>query len=201
MREAPLHRALRRATQDLTAVGAEFALVGGIAISTRTEPRFTRDIDLAIRVDDDSAAEALVVELGYAVVATAEHRALRRLATARLRAPGGADAPIVDLLFASSSIEPEVVAAAERLRLSASLEVPVARVGHLLAMKVLAVKPARPQDASDILALLRVAQEADLELARTSLELIERRGASRDKDLAGVLAHYLAIQPGDDTDG
>jgi hypothetical protein len=127
MREAPLHRALRRATQELTAVGAEFALVGGIAISTRTEPRFTRDIDLAIRVDDDSAAEALVADLGYAVVATAEHRALRRLATARLRAPGGAGAPIVDLLFASSSIEPEVVAAAERLRLSASLEVPVAR--------------------------------------------------------------------------
>ena len=39
-----------------------WALVGGLADSIRVEPRFTRDIDLAVSVADDEAAEAVVAD-------------------------------------------------------------------------------------------------------------------------------------------
>lgn len=57
-------------------------------MSARCEPRFTRDIDLAIAVDDDRGAEALVRSMlaaGYAVVAQVEQLDTGRLATARVK--------------------------------------------------------------------------------------------------------------------
>lgn len=39
---------------------ARFAIVGGLAVSVRTEPRFTRDADVCVAVDDDREAEDLV---------------------------------------------------------------------------------------------------------------------------------------------
>jgi predicted nucleotidyltransferase len=61
---------------------------------------------------------------------------------------------IVDLLFASSGVEPEIAARAEALALLEDLVVPVARTGDLLALKLLARDDAsRPQDAVDLSAL------------------------------------------------
>ncbi len=42
------------ALRELHAQKMEAALVGGVAVSVRTEPRFTRDVDLAVAVPDDS---------------------------------------------------------------------------------------------------------------------------------------------------
>jgi hypothetical protein len=89
-----------------------FALIGGFAVSARSEPRFTRDVDLAVSVADDAQAEATVRRLvtdGHELVATVEQEAVGRLATARFRLVGG---DLLDLLFASSGIETEIVAAA-----------------------------------------------------------------------------------------
>ena len=41
--------ALREVTGHLGKAGVRFALVGGLAVSARTEPRFTRDADLQSR--------------------------------------------------------------------------------------------------------------------------------------------------------
>jgi len=54
---------------------------------------------------------------------------------------------IVDLLFASSGIENEVVASADRLEVLPQLMVPVATTAHLIALKVLA---GRNQDLTDL---------------------------------------------------
>lgn len=40
-----------------------WALIGGWAAGLRAEPRFTRDVDLAIAVSDDAAAEAMTRRL------------------------------------------------------------------------------------------------------------------------------------------
>lgn len=53
----PLLEALRAIARDLDREGARWALVGGLAVSARTEPRFTRDLDVAVAVPDDGAAE------------------------------------------------------------------------------------------------------------------------------------------------
>ena len=58
-----LELALATAAKDIAAEGKKFALVGGLAISVRAEVRFTRDVDLAVAVDDDAEAEALVYSL------------------------------------------------------------------------------------------------------------------------------------------
>ena len=60
-------------------------------MSVRSEPRLTRDADLAVRVPDDRDAETLVLALqgrGWRVVTAIEQDAARRLATVRL-APAG----------------------------------------------------------------------------------------------------------------
>lgn len=41
-----------------------WALVGGLAISARIEPRFTRDLDIAIAVENDARAEEVGVPGG-----------------------------------------------------------------------------------------------------------------------------------------
>ncbi len=56
-----------------------FALVGGLAVSVRSEVRFTRDVDLALDVATDAEMKSLVRDLsarGYRAVAVVEHEAI-----------------------------------------------------------------------------------------------------------------------------
>lgn len=65
-----LELALRRVALDLGKRDVRWALAGGFAVSARSEPRFTRDVDVAVAVADDAAAESLVHSLlseGYRV--------------------------------------------------------------------------------------------------------------------------------------
>ncbi|RMH20366.1 MAG: hypothetical protein D6696_08370 [Acidobacteria bacterium] len=190
-----LERALVRLAGDLNALGARWALIGGLAVSVRAEPRTTRDVDVAIAVASEREAEDLVRGLrarGYRLLPFHFERRDDRLATVRMIAPGeGDEGVVVDLLFGSAGIEEEIVAAAEVLELSPGA-VPVAAVGHLLALKVLAENDNRPFDRSDIRALLKVAGPQDVELARRSLELMERRGHGRGKHLLARFDSFLA---------
>lgn len=163
----------------------------------RTEPRFTRDVDLVIAVSDDQGAEQAVHSLqrrGYHVRPLVEQDAAGRLATARLVPPGEREAGVVlDVLFASSGIEPEIAAVAEVLEILPGLRVPVASVGHLLALKLLSRDDrTRPQDRVDLVALLRVATPAELEEARHSVALIHARGFQRGRDLSRDLEQLVA---------
>ena len=192
-----IERALRQIVADLERSPHAFALIGGFAISARTQPRFTRDVDLVVSVADDRAAEALLGDLarrGYGLVASVEQVAVERLATARLASPvAPGDELIVDLLFASSGVEPEIAARAEALALLEDLVVPVARTGDLLALKLLARDDAsRPQDAVDLRALREVATADDLALARETAQLITARGFARGRDLVAALDALLA---------
>jgi hypothetical protein len=73
---------------------------------------------------------------------------------------------------------------------------PVATIGHLLAMKVLADREGRENDAGDIYRLLDVADEEEIRLARESLELITERGFNRGKDLQAEFDRFLAAREG-----
>lgn len=46
----PIESALRRAAADLDALKVRWALIGGLAISVRSVPRFTKDLDFAVAV-------------------------------------------------------------------------------------------------------------------------------------------------------
>jgi hypothetical protein len=172
-----------------------WALVRGLAVSARTEPRFTRDIDLVVAVEGDPDAERLVHDLqsrGYRLQAIVEQQAVARLATARL-VPGAEDGGVVvDVLFASSGIEAEIVAKAENLAIGPGLRVPVATIGHLVALKLLSRDDeVRPLDRADLVALVRAATPVDLEQARTAVALIQRWGFQPDRDLPVELERLL----------
>lgn len=180
-----LETLLRHISTELEDVRVGFALVGGLAVSARSEPRFTRDADIAVAVANDAEAERLVRILQgrrYSVVTLVEQDAVGRLATVRLAR--ASESAVLDLLFASSGIEPEVVAAAESIELLRDLRVRVATTAHLIALKVLSRDDlARPQDLVDLRALLRVASASDLERASAAVALISERGYHRGRDL------------------
>jgi len=187
--------ALRQTADLLDARHQPWALVGGLAVSIRVEPRFTRDIDLAVAVVDDAAAESLVADLvaaGFVLKLSLEQQALGRLAAVRLIPPGEPEEGIViDLLFTSSGIEPEICRDAERLEIAPGLTVPVAQAGHLVAMKLLALGPNRPQDGVDLHALVLQLTDEDRKRAVGAVALIDARGASRGKALGAELDRWL----------
>jgi predicted nucleotidyltransferase len=192
-----LEAALRRVASDLGQDGHHWALVGGFAVSARAEPRFTRDIDVAVAVRDDAESEALarsLITAGYRALGSVEQDDAGRLAIARLACPVGDAGDIaVDLLFASSGIEPELVRAAEVIEIVPGLSLPIATTGHLIALKLLARDDqARPQDLSDLRALRSVATDEDLTTAREAVQLIMNRGFSRGRDLVAALRAFAA---------
>lgn len=176
---------------DLARADAACALVGGLAVSIRTEPRFTRDADLVVAVAGDAEAEALIRRLrgdGYDVTALIEQDAVDRLATVRLRPDADPGAPIVDLLFASSGIESEIVREAESVEVLPGLPIRVARTGHLIALKLLSRDDVqRPQDIIDLRALLKSATPDEIARAREAAEAITSRGYHRGRNLSADL--------------
>lgn len=185
-----LERALRLLVRDLEAQGAPYALVGGLAVSARAEPRLTRDADVVISTSDDHETQAVIRDLaarGYDVGAILEHEPSGRIASVRMSHPEREEV-VLDLLFASSGIESEIARQAETLEVLPGMRIPVARTGHLVAMKLLASdERRRPADADDIRALLAVASPSDIEDARAAVEMITDRGFNRGRDLARAL--------------
>ncbi len=191
-----LQPALLRLQVDLRHLGLRWAVVGGLAVSLRGEPRTTHDLDINVVVASDDQAESVVrgfMSRGYLFQWAREHEDLNRLMIVRLMA-GGSKAPgvDVDLMFASSGIEDEVVAAAETLEILPGVFAPVATTAHLLALKTLA---GRTKDVTDFATLVQHASERDLSDAREALELISRRGFDRGKDLQADFARLWERAP------
>jgi predicted nucleotidyltransferase len=183
--------ALATVCRALEQQGRRFALVGGLAVSIRAEARFTRDVDLVVAVADDADAESLVLvmsQAGYRSVASVEQEVHRRLATVRMRSHEGV---AVDLLFASSGIEREIVERAESITLPDVGPLRVARAEDLLAMKILSMSSKRLQDRLDAQNLLRFQASIDLDDVRENLRRIAARGYHRNRDLLSLLDELL----------
>jgi hypothetical protein len=190
---------LRQLARFFSEAQRRWALVGGLAVSVRAKPRFTNDVDVAVAVETDQEAEALIYELtrqGFRVLVCLEQEGVSRLSTVRLLTPGqDEDGLVVDLLFASSGIEPELAEAATELEVLPGVFVPVATLGDLLALKILAMDDTtRPQDRIDILGLLEQADEQEMARALDSIALITARGFNRGKNLSERLQPFLAMR-------
>lgn len=188
---------LRAAAEHLKAIDKPWALIGGLAVSVRAEPRLTRDVDIVVAIGSDPEAEALIFALqqkGYVLRTLLEQTSVGRLATARLRSSASEqdqNTVMLDLLFASSGIEAEIAAAADSLEVLPGLVVPVATRAHLIALKLLARNDrTRPQDADDIRALLRSATPEELADVQPAIDLIAERGFHRGRDLRTELDEF-----------
>jgi hypothetical protein len=191
MAEPAPELALAAICRELVRLGRRFALVEGLAVSVRAEVRFTRDVDIAVSVADDSDAESRTYELrlaGYTAVASVEHESRHRLSTVRLMSPSGVK---VDLLFASSGIEAEIVDRATPIDFDGADSVPVANAEELLAMKILSMTDTRLQDRIDAQHLLQFTPNLDISRVREHLARITDRGYASEQGLEAKLAAVL----------
>ncbi len=190
--ESRLVQALRESLNDLKKSGTQSALIGGLAVSVHTEPQFTRDVDIAVSVTNDDQAKQIIhplMQLQYTIATSIEQKRVGRLACVRLQKNSSL---LMDLLFASSGIEPEIVDQAETLEILPDIQVPIANIGHLIALKILSNNKHRPQDELDLKKLIEVANSAELIRAETGLALITSRGYHRDRNLQDLLRQRIA---------
>jgi hypothetical protein len=102
----------------------------------------------------------------------------------------------LDILVAACGIEKEIVAGATTIEILPGLSLPVASIGHLIAMKVLSQNRFdRLQDRVDLMALLRGATDRDRNTVERSLREIMRRGLADGRDLLIELRDIEAGKP------
>jgi Nucleotidyl transferase AbiEii toxin, Type IV TA system len=189
-------RTLGRVGRDLDRLKVPWALIGGIAVSTRGAPRFTNDIDAAVVIADDGNRELLVTKLvsdGYRVEALLEDKDSGELNTVRLWCPSVSGTQfLLDVMFATTGIEAEAVAAAARVNVTPRIVLPVATVQHLIAMKVLSSgAPGRSRDEDDLQRMIENATSKELAEAQNALGLMTERGRNRGKNLEAEFQNYL----------
>lgn len=181
---------------ELDSLAQSWAIIGGLAVSVHADPRFTRDIDIVIAIKNDFESEQLVYQLqqrNFQVITIIEQEAKGRLATVRLTSTRSDSNNIfVDLLFASSGIEAEIVQAAIMIEVLPGQLAPIASVGHLIALKLLSRDDDRPQDSIDLVTLLRISTDEDIEIARESVRTIMQRGFNRGRSLEEHLQELIA---------
>jgi|LauGreDrversion4_2_1035121.scaffolds.fasta_scaffold03109_14 predicted nucleotidyltransferase len=183
---------LRRVTNDLHQSGVAWCLVGGLGTSVYVEPRTTKDIDIVVSVPDEAQGDNLkdlLLTKGYTSPQILMHTTPTRRMGWRVFIPPSREASIpLDILVSACGIENEIVASSTAIEILPGLSLPVASLGHLIAMKVLSQNPfERLQDRVDLLALLRNATEQDRAVVERSLEDIANRGFSGGRNLVAEL--------------
>ena len=183
---------LRRVTNDLHQTGVAWCLVGGLGTSVYAEPRTTKDIDVVVSVPNEQQADNLkdlLLTKGYANPQLLMHTTPTRRMGWRVFIPPSREASIpLDILVTACGIEKNIVASATTIEILPGLSLPVASLGHLIAMKVLSQNSFdRLQDRVDLLALLRNATEQDRIVVERSLKEIVDRGFASGRNLVEEL--------------
>ena len=175
-------------------------------MSARVEPRFTEGVDLVTSVDGDGAADRVSAHLmrrGYRLIKLLLRDDAHRVATLRLQPPVpegvdvvAAELPILDCIFATCGIEPEIVAEATETEVLTGVRVKTASIAHLVVMKLLSECPERDKDRRDLRHLLKLARPHDLRDVERLIRLVKTRGFSRGKDLRAVLQRFVGESSG-----
>lgn len=179
--EPRLHTTLADALAMLTARGIPAAVIDGLAVSLRGQPRMTVDVDIVAIAEVDRAL-ALVAELAatpFEPLFPGVEEVVSRscILPIRHRATGVR----VDLALGLSGFERQAVARATPVDVG-GVTVPVVAAIDLLVMKALA---GRPQDEADLRTII-TAQGDSLDWA-ACLELARQLGAAIDVDIVGRL--------------
>ena len=176
----------------LRELNARFAVIGGLAVSVRTEPRFTKDADFLVAVANDAESERIgqaMIRHGFTLAALFERTDIARIATMRFML---ADV-YVDLLTGVCGAEAEIVADASEVTILEGRRCAVASVGALIGLKALACcNRKKPDDQADLQRLLAVASGADITAAFAFVGLMESRNAPGASRLRAILAEAMA---------
>ncbi|MBX3275002.1 MAG: hypothetical protein KF729_32355 [Sandaracinaceae bacterium] len=132
--------------------GVDWMIVGGLAVGAWTEPRGTKDCDLAIAVPADTGAFERALERAGLRVARGDLTHAARGGSVRLQYARDAEPPLaIDLLCAGTEFEREALARRRRIEVLGVRSYVVAP-DDLVVYKLIA---GRPQDVADVDRLLR----------------------------------------------
>lgn len=156
-----LGRQIAEAAATMDAIGARFALIGGLALASHKVVRATQDVDLLVEAEKADAIEAELLRLGY--------RCAHRSTDAGNYVRGHER---LDLLYAHRPVAMRLLEGAPLLQTGLG-EFRVVRAEGLIGFKLqaLANDPRRTRDLEDIRALLRA--------NRAALDMQEVRGYFR----------------------
>ena len=166
-----LGKQIAEAAAALNAIGARFALIGGLALASHKVVRATQDVDLLTEAEKADKIDAELARLGY--------RCLHRSADAGNYARGDER---LDLLYASRPVARRLLADAAKLQ-TALGDLRVVSAEGLIGFKLqgLVNDPRRTQDLEDIRALLRANRASlDMEQVRGYFRLFERESLLDD---------------------
>lgn len=166
-----IRRTLTDTARFLEEHSVSFAVIGGIAVSVRGEPRFTADVDAVVGLELTGALALLEATEGSPftplfpdaedVVRTSLILPLRHRQT-RIK---------VDLAIGLTGFERQLIGRAEETDIG-NVRVPIATAEDLLLMKVLASRPRDTEDAERI--VLRQGRRLDWDyVLKTARELEE----------------------------
>jgi hypothetical protein len=159
--ERLLERALEALSRGLTATGAPWMIIGGIAVIARGVRRFTTDIDAAVRGDAISVARLVKVLAAHRIVpriAGAQAFARENLVLLMRHEPTGVD---LDVSLAWSAFEFDALDASTSTAFG-RVTVPMSTPADLIVFKAIAGRPRDLEDAAALLALY-----PDIDLAHT----------------------------------
>jgi hypothetical protein len=187
---------LRRLSNDLNLSGVKWCLVGGLGTSVYAEPRTTKDIDIAVvvRSDDDfEVLKSFLASRGYHSASALMHTEPTYKMGWRLLMPTSKGEDIaVDLLHRACGVEEQIVDQAVTLEILPKVFLPVASIGHLIAMKIVSHNDiTRMQDQIDLRALIAVAHPGDIASAKSALVEISRGEGFAGRDFVRELASLL----------
>lgn len=140
-----LGRQISQVTGVLNAIGAPYALIGGLALAPYNVVRATQDVDLLVGLDRADAIEAELIKLGY-------HRLHRSLDAGNYQR----NDERVDFLYASRPIALRLLAGAVEITTSLGTLRVISKEG-LIGFKLQGFinDPKRTRDLEDIRSLLR----------------------------------------------
>lgn len=235
-----LERSYARLGQAFDGLDMPWALAGSLAVSARLEPAYMTHAGVVLHVSDEELAHRTLdrlQETGLHLLSVTEQMSVKNwdhehgrpadpanieiephpngvVAGARLVDDTGDRDLELDLVFAASGIEPEIIAAADRLEILPGQPFAVARTGHLIALTLLSYsETGRPplaanfasmdeysseqayegiREHADLNALTGAAREEDWRLAWEAVDLMATRSATRSRDLRAAMAAFLA---------
>ena len=142
--------ALKRVTAHLSAEGAPWAVIGGLALAAHGAGRLTHDLDIATDRTAQSGLVAHLESLGYETLHVSEGYSNHAHADPSMGR--------IDVVYVDGETSRRLFAEACEEEIFPGLRARVPRPEHLIAMKVLAAKndpTRRLQEMADVAALMR----------------------------------------------
>lgn len=153
----------------LTDAGIESIIIGGLAVAVWGEPRLTRDADLKVKVERDSASKLLsVLEGDYTFLSENPSAALEQAGMIFINDASGCR---LDLLLVETSFDVEAIRRGKNIEILPGLSAVVCSAEDLIIYKLIST---RPRDYEDVRGIVRRhGRDLDLKYLREWLRTFE----------------------------